>query len=167
MLQPNGQTSVSRIGPWLEFGPDGNAGVGEPDPQRGCDNHRAEARHESRGAHAHEDFPDRDDKNWRVHSLATMDADNKATLTYRGVHIDPLTKQKTAASTQENRTESAQFLMLRAALIIGALALAGCEQTTQAVDNVARKSAKAAVAETLATRFPAVPQKLVTPFPTA
>ncbi|MEM8753134.1 MAG: succinate dehydrogenase flavoprotein subunit [Pseudomonadota bacterium] len=54
----------------------------------------AEARHESRGAHAHEDFPDRDDQNWRVHSLATVDeASGDVTLSYRPVHVDPLTTE--------------------------------------------------------------------------
>jgi hypothetical protein len=44
------------------------------------------------------------------------------------------------------------------------LALTACVETSQAVDGVARRSAKAAVTETLATRFPAVPKRLITPF---
>ncbi len=35
--------------------------------------HGAHARHESRGAHAHEDFPNRDDVNWMKHTLAWVD----------------------------------------------------------------------------------------------
>ncbi len=54
----------------------------------------AEARHESRGAHAHEDFPNRDDVEWRKHTLATVNVETGAVdLSYRPVITDPLTPQ--------------------------------------------------------------------------
>ena len=49
----------------------------------------AEARKESRGAHAHEDHPQRDDENWRMHSLAWVDGNN-VKLGYRPVQTKPL-----------------------------------------------------------------------------
>ncbi len=53
----------------------------------------AEARHESRGAHAHDDFQDRDDANWMKHTLAWLDPDGRVTLGYRDVKMTTLTNE--------------------------------------------------------------------------
>ncbi|MDC0196261.1 succinate dehydrogenase flavoprotein subunit [Gammaproteobacteria bacterium] len=53
----------------------------------------AEARHESRGAHAHEDYPDRDDKNWMKHTLAWVDEKWDVKIDYRPVHEYTLTDE--------------------------------------------------------------------------
>jgi succinate dehydrogenase / fumarate reductase flavoprotein subunit len=52
----------------------------------------AEARKESRGAHAHEDFTTRDDKKWRVHTIARVDG-SKVELSHRPVITAPLTTE--------------------------------------------------------------------------
>ncbi|QZD92596.1 succinate dehydrogenase flavoprotein subunit [Qipengyuania xiapuensis] len=55
----------------------------------------AENRKESRGAHAHEDFPERDDKNWMKHTIAWFDGwggnGGGVKIDYRPVHEYTLT----------------------------------------------------------------------------
>ena len=55
--------------------------------------HSAAGRMESRGAHALEDCPDRDDENWMKHSVAWVDDSYKVKLTYRPVHAFTMTNQ--------------------------------------------------------------------------
>ena len=52
----------------------------------------AEARKESRGAHAHEDFNERDDTNWRVHTIAHVDL-SSVVLSSRPVITETLTAE--------------------------------------------------------------------------
>ena len=51
----------------------------------------AEQRVESRGSHAREDFPDRDDENWMKHTLAWITNDGEVSIDYRRVHERTLT----------------------------------------------------------------------------
>ena len=48
-------------------------------------------RQESRGAHAREDFKERDDVNWLKHTLAWADAAGRVAIDYRPVHLATLT----------------------------------------------------------------------------
>jgi succinate dehydrogenase / fumarate reductase, flavoprotein subunit len=54
--------------------------------------HCARNRTETRGAHAREDFPERDDKNWLKHTVCWLDA-GKVRLDYRPVHLNTLSNE--------------------------------------------------------------------------
>jgi succinate dehydrogenase / fumarate reductase flavoprotein subunit len=58
-------------------------------------------RTESRGAHAREDFPKRDDENWLRHTLSWLDEDDRVRLDYRPVHLQPLTNEVSSIPPKE------------------------------------------------------------------
>ena len=58
-------------------------------------------RTESRGAHAREDFPKRDDQNWLKHSLSWLDESGSVRLDYRPVHLQPLSNEVTTIAPKE------------------------------------------------------------------
>lgn len=55
--------------------------------------HSAQNRKESRGAHAREDFQDRDDENWMKHTIAWIDNNGTVSIDYRPVHQYTLTDE--------------------------------------------------------------------------
>ncbi|WP_366654273.1 succinate dehydrogenase flavoprotein subunit [Fodinicurvata sp. EGI_FJ10296] len=55
--------------------------------------HSAVNRTESRGAHAREDFQDRNDDEWMKHTVVWVDEHGKSRIDYRPVHLTPLTNE--------------------------------------------------------------------------
>ena len=55
--------------------------------------HSALNREESRGAHAHEDFPDRNDEKWMKHTVTYIDDQGKTRIEYRPVIMETLTDE--------------------------------------------------------------------------
>ena len=58
-------------------------------------------RTESRGAHAREDFPRRDDEGWLRHTLAWLRPDGSVDLDYRPVRLQPLTNEVASIAPKE------------------------------------------------------------------
>ena len=53
----------------------------------------AQNRQESRGSHARDDYPDRDDKEWLKHTMVTIDNKGNNKFDYKPVKLDTLTDE--------------------------------------------------------------------------
>jgi succinate dehydrogenase / fumarate reductase flavoprotein subunit len=58
-------------------------------------------RKESRGAHAREDYKDRDDKNWMKHTAIWVDDKGKSKIDYRPVHLNTLSNEVEVVAPKE------------------------------------------------------------------
>lgn len=58
-----------------------------------CTMHAAANRTETRGAHAHEEYSERDDENWMKHTLTWHHGGSDVTIDYRPVHMEPMTDE--------------------------------------------------------------------------
>ncbi|SFS97924.1 hypothetical protein SAMN04488040_2576 [Sulfitobacter marinus] len=67
--------------------------------------------------------------------------------------------QNTLAGLRNSGGRSVTFCM-----VLMAAGLSACTEASERVDAIAREGAKSAVTETIATRFPAVPKQMITPF---
>ncbi|MFX8289493.1 hypothetical protein ABTL40_19080, partial [Acinetobacter baumannii] len=61
----------------------------------------AQNRKESRGAHAHEDYPDRNDTEWMKHTMAWRTGETEVKIGYRPVHLYTLDGEMEVVAPQK------------------------------------------------------------------